>query len=107
MPDLSNDAARDHDHLAVANDAAFAYYELVDRAESLTGYQHLAAAALATGVADHLVAYAEDQSDPDIAAAIYQASANARDLADTHDGNGWQDRAARHDVDTMIAEVIA
>jgi hypothetical protein len=79
---------------------------LVLRPEPLTGFEHLAAAALAVGVADQLDALADTSTDPD-AACVRQAAVKARAAAYGHDWSAWQDTAARHDLAAALAEVIA
>lgn len=103
----SIDPARERtDHLALANALALRYHELVLRPEPLAGTDHIAAAALATAVADYLELHA-GTVDADTAAAIRHAAAQARAEARGHDEAAWTDQAVRHALGALLAGVTA
>ncbi|MBE1580395.1 hypothetical protein ACFORH_43470 [Amycolatopsis roodepoortensis] len=103
----SIDPARERaDHLALANTLALRYHELVLRPEPLAGTDHIAAAALATAIADHLERHA-DTVDAATAAAVRYAATRARTEARGHDEAAWTDQAVRHALGALLNEVTA
>ncbi|QXV63524.1 hypothetical protein [Amycolatopsis sp. TNS106] len=103
----SIDPARERaDHLALANALALRYHELVLRPEPLAGSDHIAAAALATAVADNLELHA-GTVDACTAAAIRHAADRARTEARGHDEAAWTDQDVVHALGALLDGVTA
>ncbi|MFE5565971.1 hypothetical protein ACFQ68_13375 [Amycolatopsis japonica] len=106
MSHLIDPARERADHLALANALALRYHELVLRPEPLAGTDHIAAAALATAVAEHLELHA-DTVDAGTAAALRHAADQARAEARGHDEAAWTDQAVAHQLGALLNGVTA